>query len=176
MSESGMLYSFDLPENPKARIRDMVRLKPYGVSLLPDPNRPILLLKDDSGGHTLPVNINPLEAGVALTQFNKSGVPVTPHKVTEVLLQSLDIRIEKCVFVEIKTNFQYVRLYLKNHPHLKSMKLRAEEVMSLCLHLNVDIYATPEFMLASRELNLKLNVQIQSQTLMRENKGQGYIQ
>ncbi len=148
-------FSFDLPENSKVRSKDLIKLSAYGISLVPDPHRPLLLLKDQKGEHNLPVTINPLEAGMALTQFNNKISPVAPHKISEILLASLDIKIEKCVFVEIKGSFQYVRLFIKNHPQLKSIKVRADEAMSFCLHLNIPFFATPEFMNASRNMNFK---------------------
>jgi hypothetical protein len=169
-------FQSDFPESSKIRARDLIRLIPFGLSLAPDMNRPLLLLKSETSDHTLPVALNPLEAGVALTQFNKSTVPVTPHKVSEVLLQSLDIKIEKCVFVEIKGHFQYVRLFLKGHPHMKSLKFRADEAMSLCLHLNVEFYATHEFMNASRALNIQVEAISKDMKMVMQEKGSGYIQ
>lgn len=176
MSEIEGVYLFDLPENSRMRIKDLVRLKAFGVSLVPNPNRPLLILKDETGTHTLPVPLNPLEAGVTLTQFNKSGIPVTPHRVAELLMESLDLSIEKCVFVEIRGHYQMVRLFIKNHPHLKSLKMRAEEAMSLCLHLEVPVYATREIILASRELSLKLTAQDKDQGLAQTETWKGYVQ
>lgn len=151
-------FAFDLAEKSKIRSKDLIKLKPFGISLVPDPQRPLLLLKDEKGEHTLPVALNPLEAGVTLSQFNRQTHMNTPHKIFEIILNSLDIKIEKCVFVEIKGHYQFVRLFLKNHPHLKSIKVRADEAMSLCLHLNVEIFATPEFMNTSRSMNMHANI------------------
>lgn len=171
---SPSIFKFELEENPKRPKRDLIRLVPYGISLHPDPQRPILILKDETGDRTLPVALNPLEAGVTLNQFQQQG-GATPHKVTELILQSLDVKIKRCVFVEIKSHFQYVRLHLENHPKLRTLKLRADEAMSLCLHLSVEIYATPEFMLASREMNLSALMMKAKNPADRAN-GQGYLQ
>jgi bifunctional DNase/RNase len=130
--------------------RDLILLTPYGVSMSTDPQRPFLLLKDVTQQLTLPVSIGPLEAGVTLSQSNKSALPTTPHRFTEVLMKSLDLEIKQCVFVQIKGPVQYVRLYLSGHPKTNSLKLRADEVMSLCLHLNVPLYATHAFINKSR--------------------------
>lgn len=176
MIDHNSSFRFDLPENPKLRMKDLVKLIPFGLSLAPDMNRPLLLLKSETGDHTLPVALNPLEAGVALTQFNKTNAPVTPHRVTEALLASFDVKIEKCIFVEIKGHFQYVRLYLSNHPNLKSMKFRADEAMSLCLHLNVHFYATHQFVNASKSMNIIAQAMGHDQKLLRPEKGEGYIQ
>ncbi len=169
-------FQVDFPENVKIKTKDLMRLIPFGLSLAPDMNRPLLLLKSENGDHTLPVALNPLEAGVTLTQFNKATVPTTPHRVSEAILASLDVKIDKCVFVEIKGHFQYVRLYLKGHPNMKSMKFRADEAMSLCLHLNVGFYATLEFMNASRAMNMQAEIINKDMKALLQDKGHGYIQ
>ena len=143
-------------EENKVGDDDLIKLVPYAISLTQDPNRPTLLMKDEKGEHTLPVALNPLEAGMTLSQVNKSRAPVTPHKVTEILLQSLEMKIERCVFEEIKGHHQYVRLFFENHPSYGSIKVRADEAMSLCLHLGVEFFATPSFMRRSRVMGAEI--------------------
>ncbi len=135
---------------------DLIRLEPFGLSLNLDPSRPMLLLRDETGQHTLPVFLTPIEAGVTIQQSNQQVLPTTPHRVTEMLLESLNIKIEKCVFVAIKDHHQYMRLYLDGHPSQGSLKVKAEEAMSLCLHLGVPMYATKKFMNKSRSMSAEL--------------------
>lgn len=155
--DSHIVFSGDFPETGALADKELIRLKPYGLSVSTDFARPFLLLKDDDHKLTLPVAVNPLEAGVALSQANRSVAPTTPHRFTELLLESLKMEIEKCVFVEIKGHFQYVRLFLKNHPNQDSLKVRADEVMSLCLHLDIPIYATKEYIEKSRVMNIEMD-------------------
>ncbi|HEY8272114.1 MAG TPA: bifunctional nuclease domain-containing protein [Pseudobdellovibrionaceae bacterium] len=155
--DSHIVFSAEMPEGAPFFEKDLIRLKPYGLSVTTDFARPFLLLKDDSHNYTLPVAINPLEAGVTLTQANKSVAPTTMHRFTETLLESLDMKIEKCIFVEIKGHFQFVRLFLKNHPTLETLKMRADEVMSLCLHLDTPIYASKEYIAKSRVMNAEMD-------------------
>lgn len=149
---SPIVFSTQHFEENRFRDEDLIKLVPYGISMTTDPQRPTLLLRDSSGQHVLPVALNPLEAGMTLTQSNTRVTPATPHKFTKLFLDSLNIKIERCVFVEIKGSSQYVRIFLENHPSHGSFKLRADEAMSLCLYLNVDIYATLEFMNKSKVL------------------------
>ena len=139
-----------IPEN-------LIRLKPYGISLNHDPARPVMILKDETGKYTMPVAVNPLEAGVALQQSNPNVMLTTPHRVTEKLLESLNIKIEKAIFVEIKDHHQYLRLFFEGHPNQGSLKVRAEEAMSLCLHLGVSFWATTEFIEKSRHMSMELD-------------------
>lgn len=136
---------------------NLIELKPYGMSLHNDTTRPFLLLKDETGKHTLPVAINQIEAGVTLTQSSTNQTLGTPHTFSEKLLTSLDIKIEKCIFVEISGHHQYVRVYMTGHLRLQSLKLKAEDAMSLCLHLKVPLYATASFIQRSKTMTAEVS-------------------
>ena len=157
--------------------KDLIRLEVYGLTLNTDPQHPILILKDKTERYVLSVMINPLEAGVTLTQSNKSIAPVTPHRFANELLSSLDIEILQCVFVQIKGTHQYVRIYLKGHPKLNSLKLRADEVMSLVLHLNVPLFASKKFIEKSKVLSARIAgiVENNIQNRMMTHKNQSYV-
>jgi uncharacterized protein len=136
---------------------DLLRLQPYGIQISADGLRPVLLLRDEKNEHTMPVTLNPLEAGVAITQSNKSIAPTSPHKVTELLLETLKIKFESCIFVEIKGPHLLVDLKLFNHPTHKNLRVRADEAMSLCLHLGTPIFATADFMARTRVMSAQLD-------------------
>lgn len=135
---------------------DLVELTPFGMSLSTDSQRPFLLLKDATGELTLPVALNPLEAGVTLTQSSNGTAPTTPHRFTQMLLEGLGIEPKQAVFVQIKGVHQYVRIYLSGHPLMSSVKLRADEAMSLCLHLGVPLFATRNFILRSKVMTAEI--------------------
>lgn len=135
---------------------DLVRLFPYGLSVTTDATRPFLLLKDEAHQYTLPVAVSAIDAGVALSQSNKMILESSPHKFTALMLESLGIEIKQAVFVEIKGAHQYLRLYISGHPRTNSVKLRADEAMSLCLYLGVPLFATKTFIGRSRVLTAEL--------------------
>lgn len=151
-------YLFAKPQEERVDFeeKELIRLFPYGLSLNNDTTRPFLILKDEEKEYTLPVAINQLEAGVTLTQSATANVPLTTHRFSEKLLESLDIKLERCVFVEIKGVHQFVRLYMKNHPRYNSMKFRADEVMSLCIHLKTPVFATKSFINKSKVMSAEL--------------------
>jgi hypothetical protein len=135
---------------------DLIKLAPYGISVNADNQRPILLLRDEKHEHTLPVSVNSLEAGMALTGSPLSGIAVSPHKFTQVLLESLKIQALQCVFVQIKGAHQFVRIYFQGHPSTNSLKLRADEAMSLCLHLGIPIFASLDFIARSKLMTAEI--------------------
>ncbi len=151
-----ILFSKPQDENVNFEEKDLVELFPYGLSLSNDASRPFMLLKDKSGDLTLPVPINQLEAGVTLTQSAHAVEPVTTHRFSERLLDSLDIKLERCVFVEIKGIHQYARIYMKGHSQYQSLKFRADEIMSLCIHLKVPIYATVNYINRSKHMSAEI--------------------
>ena len=156
MIHPDFLFSKPQDERVDFEEKDLILLNPYGLSLSNEAARPFLILKDDTGDFVLPVAINQLEAGVTLTQSSHSGLPVSMHKFSEKLLQSLDIQLERCVFVEIKGVHQLVRLYMAKHPIYQSMKFRADEVMSLCIHLKIPIYATKAYIEKSKIMSAEI--------------------
>lgn len=124
---------------------DLMEMFPYGLNI--DSTRPTLLLKDESHHYTLPVALNPLEAGMTLNQSQNQHTPngPNPHRFLQALMENLQVEIKQCVFVEIKGAHQYVRLYLSGHPSLTSLKIRADEAMSLCVHFRIPIFASKAF-------------------------------
>lgn len=130
---------------------DLIQLFPFGIGMGTEGTRPLLLLKDVTHELTLPVSVSPIEAGVSLTQSNltnTSGV----HHFAELLLQTLNMTARQCVFVQIKGPHQYVRIYLTGHANASSIRLRADEAMSLCQELKIPIFATRSFIQRSRTL------------------------
>ncbi|KHD87344.1 MAG: hypothetical protein OM95_15110 [Bdellovibrio sp. ArHS] len=171
-----IVFAQDTQEEETFHQNDLVQMFPYGLSVTTDAARPFFLLKDEAHMYTLPVAVSPIDAGVALSQNNKLVPESSPHKFTAVLLSSLGIEIKQAVFVEIKGSHQYVRLYISGHPQTNSVKLRADEAMSLCLYLNVPLFATKSFIGRSRILNAEIEGGAQkSQNFGLFDRGTGYL-
>jgi uncharacterized protein len=151
-------FLFSKPQDERVDFdeKELIELIPYGLSLSNDASRPFLILKDKAAEFTFPVAINQLEAGVTLTQSAHSALPVTLHRFSETLLNSLEIKLERCVFVEIKGVHQYVRVYMVGHPQYSSLKFRADEVMSLCIHLKIPLYATKSYINRSKLMSTEI--------------------
>jgi uncharacterized protein len=152
--------------------QEWIALFPVGITLAGEPNRPIMLFKDQNGENVLPVPVSPLEAGITLGQANRLSAPVTPHRVAELILAQLKMKISACRFVEIRQAHQYVLLELTGGAaHTVSagagvvssaggsnseLKLRADEAVSLCLHLGVPFFATKTFIQKSRSMSMEV--------------------
>lgn len=171
-----LIFAQQMEEEETFHQRDLIQLLPYGLSMTTDAQRPVLLLRDEAHVYTLPVALSPIEAGISLSQANKLQPESSPHKFTATLMSSLGIDIKQAVFVEIKGADQYLRLYMSGHPRLNSVKLRAQEAMSLCLYLDVPIYATKSFIGLSRVMATSFESSAQNpKKLSPTIKGTGYL-
>lgn len=174
--KSQIIFAQQSQEEETFHQEDLVQLFPYGLSVTTDVARPFLLLKDEAHQYTLPVAVSPIDAGVALSQSNKSILHSSPHKFTAMLMESMGIEIKQAVFVEIKGSHQYLRLYISGHAKTNSMKLRADEAMSLCLYLGVPLFATKNFIGRSRVMSAEVESGAQKlQNFGLMDKGSGYL-
>lgn len=163
---------------------ELIELEAYGVNLWGDGLRPVLLLraKDKSDPETaqitLPVPLNALEAGVTLSQANKNTRPVTIHKASQQIFQSAGIEVLACTFSEIRGQKQFVRLDFRGHPSQSSMVIAAEDAMSLCLYLEVPLYASRDYIQRSKTLLSDLEGSAKDLKLNREllKRNHAYIQ
>lgn len=171
-----IIFAQESKEEEVFHQKDLIQLFPYGLSVTTDAARPFLLLKDEAHQYTLPVAVTPIDAGVALSQSNKEILQSSPHKFTTLMMQSLGIEIKQAVFVEIKGSHQYLRLYLSGHPQMSSIKLRADEAMSLCLYLGVPLFATKSFIGRSQVMSAEVQSGAQKlQGFGLLEKGSGYL-
>lgn len=154
--ENPIVYSSEHFEENSFSDDELVLLEAYAVSVNSEPERPTLLLRDESKSFVLPVPLTPLETGISLAQMNVNSLGTSPHTLLAKLLESFSVQIERCVFVEIKGAHQFVRVYFEGHPQMGSMKFKAEEVMSAMLHLKVPIFATKKIISKSRMLSAEM--------------------
>ncbi|AHI05935.1 hypothetical protein BDW_07165 [Bdellovibrio bacteriovorus W] len=153
---SQIIFSQPSGEEEVFHQKDLVKLIPYGLSVSNDVTRPFLLLKDEAHQYTLPVAVSPIDAGVVLSQTNGQTLQSSPHKFTAMLLESMGIEIKQAVFVEIRGAHQYLRLYMTGNPQASSFKIRADEAMSLCMYLQVPMFATKGYIGRSRVMNAQV--------------------
>jgi len=160
----------------KAAKDEWVELFPHGISVGSDIGRPVLVLKDRNGIEVLPVWMHPLDAGVALAELsNSSGI--SPHAVTRRVLESLNVRLESCTFVDLVGHHQFVQLALEplnadlqmadfanakmgvksaTLASKKMLRVRADEAMSFCLQARARFFSTKAYMLRCRTLDTDL--------------------
>ncbi len=136
---------------------DLIHMLPYGVSVAPDLRNTFFFLKDKTQNLTLPVMVNPVEASLILAQLNLAPDMqlAQPHRAMAVMLSTLGVELRQCVFVQTKGTRQLVRLYFTGSKSASSIKLYADQAMSLCIALRVPIYATLDFIHKSKVVHVQ---------------------
>lgn len=152
---------------PSARAPRKRRLEifPYGFTIANGPARPVLIFKDKTGEHVLPVWAHPLDATMALHE-QSGGAAMEAHAVARALMSRLGLRAERCDIDELVGNRQYARIRFAGDrgeeteaPRLfgragrESVRVRADHAMSFCLASRTRFFSTPEFMAKCRTLN-----------------------
>jgi len=159
----------------------MVQVKPFGIHVATDGMKPVLLLKDEVSGMTLPVHVSPVDAAVAIALSNPQTNPVassgSPHRFATEILASLQVKVVKAKLLDVEKGVQLMTFELENHPHLTSLKVRADECMSFCLQLQIPIFASQKFIQESRVLIQTQQLQVQATgTQFRQlQRSQGYL-
>jgi bifunctional DNase/RNase len=138
----------------KAASSKMVEFFVFGITLGSNQRRPVLILKDSTGQLTLPVWLNPIDASYAMNDIAHQAYAA--QSVTLKMLQAFQLRLERCVFGDLKGHHQFVELQFSGNPRLTKIASRADEAMSLCLALGARFFATSEFVARCRDVDAEI--------------------
>lgn len=136
---------------------DWIELFPYGVTLGVDQSRPILIFKDKHEKYVLPVQLSPQDAGLAINEKSPRVSGNSPHVAAFEIMKHLDLKLDRCVFKNIKGHHQFVDLFFTGSDELKKLHLRADSVMSFCLHSETKYFCCLEYIKESRQLDAEMN-------------------
>jgi len=141
----------------KAMLRNLIRVNPVGMNVGPAVGRPVLIFKDKSGNHILPVWLDYVDAGIMMAEANTRVRSSGMHYGVLKIFDSLNVRTEKVVFDDIVGHNQYVSVQVRQgKAKPKTVRLRAAEVMSLCLKSGAEFYATGDVIQKSRQIDLTI--------------------
>lgn len=133
-----------------------IEIVPISVTAGMDPARPVMIFKEKKGEERLPVWLSPLDAGIAITQDHVAANASSPHDLSSKVFEQLQLKLEKCFFIEIRGHHQYVELHFSGHPSLKTVSTRADQAISFCLHEGALFYCTKDYMQRCREQDAQL--------------------
>ena len=101
-----------------------IELFPYGVIFdsegFASPQRPVMFFKNREETQVLPVWVSPLDIGIAFAQQEQPAMMSSPHHLSWRILNSLGLKLERCIFVEVKGHHQYVELHFSGSNELKN--------------------------------------------------------
>ncbi len=135
---------------------EWLQIFPYGVTIGLDQSRPVLVFKDKSEKHVLPVWLNSLDAGIAMAVSGDSRNLESPHSLSHEIFKNSKVQFKKCLFKSVKGHHQFVEVHFENEKKHPPVELRADYTMSLCLQEKVQFYCTIKHMERCRQLDVEM--------------------
>ena len=145
--------------NISSEAEKWMEIFPYAVSLSSGTTRPVMLFKDKLETQILPVQLSPLDAGIAINERSALGSSTSgsPHGLTHKVLGKLNIILEKCFFTEVKGHHQFVELHFSGDDRLSVLTSRADEVLSFCLSTEAHFYCQLDYFEKCRILDAEMS-------------------
>ena len=112
-----------------------------GLAMDPSSNTPIILLKSEDDGQTIPIWIGLLEATSIASSMQdiKFDRPMT-HDLFKNFISMLDIDVSKIEVCDIKDNTYYAKIYFISREKNFSIDARPSDAIAIALRFNAPIY------------------------------------
>ncbi len=122
-----------------------VKMIIHAITLDPDSNSPILILKEEQGDRTLPIWIGLLEATAIATEMEKLQFarPMT-HDLAINLLNAAGVKLQKIVVTELKDNTYYAEISIEADGRTVTVDSRPSDAVALALRAGADIFVSEE--------------------------------
>ncbi len=122
-----------------------VKMTIHAITLDPQSNSPILILKEEGGDRTLPIWIGLLEATAIATEMEKLEFarPMT-HDLAVNLLKAAGIRLVRIDVTELKDNTYYAEITLDTGDKLVRVDSRPSDAVALALRADADIFVSED--------------------------------
>jgi bifunctional DNase/RNase len=140
---------------------EWIEVFPFGVAMSASNTRPVMIFKDKTEKRVLPVWLSHLDAGIAVTQGQSAYSTAyraegSPHEVADAILSRLNIKLDRCLFKEVRGHHQFVELHFISEGRRKKsdevIEMRADDAISFCLRSGCKFFATLEYIERSRVL------------------------
>ncbi len=131
----------------------------HAITLDPQSNSPILILKEENGERTLPIWIGLLEATAIATEMEKLEFarPMT-HDLAVNLLKAAGIRLVRVDVTELKDNTYYAEITLDLGDKLVRVDSRPSDAIALALRADADIFVNEEVLKGATKVETKPTV------------------
>ncbi len=122
-----------------------IKMTIHAITLDPQSNSPILILKEEGGERTLPIWIGLLEATAIATEMEKLEFarPMT-HDLAVNLLKAAGIRLVRIDITELKDNTYYAEITLDTGDKLVRVDSRPSDAVALALRADADIFVNED--------------------------------
>jgi hypothetical protein len=134
----------------------LLEMKVVGLALDPMTQMPILILKDLSEQHTLPIWIGLVEAGAIATELEQIQLarPMT-HDLLKTLLDEAGVQLLHVEVTDLRENTYYATLVLTQGGRVFEVDARPSDAIALALRAHCPIRVEESVLEKAREIDLR---------------------
>ncbi|OCC14455.1 hypothetical protein DBT_2184 [Dissulfuribacter thermophilus] len=126
---------------------NFLQVKVHAITMDPDSNSPVLILKESQGERSLPIWIGLLEATAIATEMEKiSFVRPMTHDLTVNLLEAVGVQVTRVAVTDLKDNTFYAVITLKNGDEEVEVDARPSDAIAIALRTGAQIFVSEEVM------------------------------
>ncbi len=126
---------------------NFLQVKVHAITMDPDSNSPVLILKESSGERSLPIWIGLLEATAIATEMEKiSFVRPMTHDLTVNLLEAVGVQVTRVAVTDLKDNTFYAVITLKHGDAEVEVDARPSDAIAIALRTGAQIFVSEEVM------------------------------
>jgi bifunctional DNase/RNase len=112
-----------------------------GLMIDPITNMPIIVLRDESGEHILPIWVGVFEANAIALQMENVETPrPMTHDLLRNVIQDLDARVERIVVCDLRENTFYAEIHLHSGGRPLTVDARPSDAIALALRTRSPIF------------------------------------
>lgn len=139
----------------------MIEMKVAALSMDPFTNMPIIVLKDDSGRHAVPIWVGLIEASAIVTQLEEIQLarPMT-HDLLKEMLEKLGARVDRVEVTDVQDDTFYATIHLVSAPaaghdgRATAIDSRPSDAIALALRTGAPIWVAPKVIERARCVDL----------------------
>ncbi len=121
---------------------EWIEVVPHGLVGGMIPNLCLMVFKEKTGSKRFAISLPPLQGKIALNQsLNREE----PFRFVSELLGAIQIRIEKCFFLQNNKGCISVQVMISGHPSVHSLQLTASDVVPFAVYSGCQFYCTKKF-------------------------------
>ena len=118
----------------------LIEMKVDRITIDPLFNTPIVILKDISNKHSLPIWVGTFEAQAIVFGINKKGLPrPLPYDIMKVLLEKIELTLEKVIVSDLQDNTFYAVIELSRNGQKIRIDSRPSDAIALAVRIGCPI-------------------------------------
>jgi len=137
-----VLNTLSVKEEKKEE-KKWIEVIPHGLVGGMIPNLCLMIFKEKEGSQRFAISLSHLQGQISVNQsMNKEE----PLKFISELLSLMKVKLEACYFLKSSNGHVIARVFIKGHPNISSMNVKANDIIPLAVYSGCRFYCTELFM------------------------------